>query len=224
MKTWKDVIGKEKEQPYFQHILQQVHRERAMGKMIYPPAADVFNAFKLTEFEQVKVVILGQDPYHGPNQAHGLAFSVKPGIVPPPSLLNMYKELVADIANFQIPQHGYLTAWAQQGVLLLNTVLTVERGRAHSHANFGWETFTDQVISVLNAQREHLVFLLWGSHAQRKGQFIDRAKHCVLSAPHPSPLSAHRGFLGCRHFSKTNQYLQQHNLPVINWQLPLTVE
>ncbi len=224
MKTWKDAIGKEKEQPYFQHILQQVHRERAIGKVIYPPAADVFNAFKLTEFEQVKVVILGQDPYHGPNQAHGLAFSVKPGIVPPPSLVNMYKELAADIADFQIPQHGYLTAWAQQGVLLLNTVLTVERGRAHSHANFGWETFTDHVISVLNAQREHLVFLLWGSHAQRKGQFIDRAKHCVLSAPHPSPLSAHRGFLGCRHFSKTNQYLQQHNLPVIDWQLPLTVE
>ncbi|WP_032092548.1 MULTISPECIES: uracil-DNA glycosylase [Pasteurellaceae] len=224
MKTWKDAIGKEKEQPYFQHILQQVQHERAMGKTVYPPAAEVFNAFKLTEFDQVKVVILGQDPYHGPNQAHGLAFSVKPGIVPPPSLVNMYKELAADIAGFQIPQHGYLAQWAQQGVLLLNTVLTVERGRAHSHANFGWETFTDHVINALNRQREHLVFLLWGSHAQRKGQFIDRAKHCVLSAPHPSPLSAHRGFLGCRHFSKTNQYLQQHNLPVIDWQLPLTVE
>lgn len=219
MKTWKDVIGAEKEQPYFQHILQQVQQARNEGRIVYPPQSDIFNAFKLTEFEQVKVVILGQDPYHGPNQAHGLAFSVKPGIVPPPSLVNIYKELATDIDGFQIPHHGYLVQWAEQGVLLLNTVLTVEQGQAHSHANFGWEIFTDRVIAALNGQRENLVFLLWGSHAQKKGQFVDRQKHCVLSAPHPSPLSAHRGFLGCRHFSKTNRYLQSHHLTQINWQL-----
>lgn len=219
MKTWKDVIGIEKEQPYFQQILAQVQNARAAGRGIYPPQNEIFNAFKLTEFEQVKVVILGQDPYHGPNQAHGLAFSVKPNVPPPPSLVNMYKELATDIAGFQIPNHGYLVEWAQQGVLLLNTVLTVEQGLAHSHANFGWETFTDRVITALNQQREHLVFLLWGSHAQKKGQFIDRERHCVLTAPHPSPLSAHRGFFGCRHFSKTNDYLRAHQIGEINWQL-----
>ena len=219
MKTWKDVIGIEKEQPYFQQILAQVQNARAAGRVIYPPQNEIFNAFKLTEFEQVKVVILGQDPYHGLNQAHGLAFSVKPNVPPPPSLVNMYKELATDIAGFQIPNHGYLVEWAQQGVLLLNTVLTVEQGLAHSHANFGWETFTDRVITALNQQREHLVFLLWGSHAQKKGQFIDRERHCVLTAPHPSPLSAHRGFFGCRHFSKTNDYLRAHQIGEINWQL-----
>lgn len=219
MKTWKDVIGIEKEQPYFQQILAQVQNARAAGRVIYPPQNEIFNAFKLTEFEQVKVVILGQDPYHGPNQAHGLAFSVKPNVPPPPSLVNMYKELATDIAGFQIPNHGYLVQWAQQGVLLLNTVLTVEQGQAHSHANFGWETFTDRVIAALNQQREHLVFLLWGSHAQKKGQFIDRERHCVLTAPHPSPLSAHRGFFGCHHFSKTNDYLRAHQIGEINWQL-----
>lgn len=219
MKTWKDVIGIEKEQPYFQQILAQVQNARAAGRVIYPPQNEIFNAFKLTEFEQVKVVILGQDPYHGLNQAHGLAFSVKPNVPPPPSLVNMYKELATDIAGFQIPNHGYLVQWAQQGVLLLNTVLTVEQGQAHSHANFGWETFTDRVIAALNQQREHLVFLLWGSHAQKKGQFIDRERHCVLTAPHPSPLSAHRGFFGCHHFSKTNDYLRAHQIGEINWQL-----
>ncbi|MDO5055230.1 uracil-DNA glycosylase [Pasteurella oralis] len=219
MRTWKDVIGIEKEQPYFKQILALVHQARASGRVVYPPPQEVFSAFQLTEFEQVKVVILGQDPYHGPNQAHGLAFSVKPGIAPPPSLVNMYKELSQDIAGFQIPNHGYLVPWAEQGVLMLNTVLTVEQGQAHSHANFGWETFTDRVIAVLNEQREHIVFLLWGSHAQRKGQFIDRQKHCVLTAPHPSPLSAHRGFFGCHHFSKANQYLVQQGLAPIQWQL-----
>ena len=219
MKTWKDVIGIEKVQPYFQQILAQVQNARAAGRVIYPPQNEIFNAFKLTEFEQVKVVILGQDPYHGLNQAHGLAFSVKPNVPPPPSLVNMYKELATDIAGFQIPNHGYLVQWAQQGVLLLNTVLTVEQGQAHSHANFGWETFTDRVIAALNQQREHLVFLLWGSHAQKKGQFIDRERHCVLTAPHPSPLSAHRGFFGCHHFSKTNDYLRAHQIGEINWQL-----
>lgn len=222
MKTWTDVIGEEKSQPYFQNILQYVRQERLAGKTIYPPQSEVFSAFALTAFNEVKVVILGQDPYHGPNQAHGLSFSVKPGVIPPPSLQNMYKELAQDV-GFQIPPHGYLTHWAKQGVLLLNTVLTVEHGRAHSHANIGWETFTDKVIHRLNQHREHLVFLLWGSHAQKKGQFIDRTRHCVLTAPHPSPLSAHRGFLGCRHFSKTNAYLLQHNLPAIDWQLPLNL-
>ncbi|MDO4697543.1 MAG: uracil-DNA glycosylase [Pasteurellaceae bacterium] len=222
MKTWKEAIGDEKKQPYFQQILQQVHAERLAGKTIYPPQNEVFSAFALTEFEQVKVVILGQDPYHGPNQAHGLSFSVKPGVAPPPSLLNMYKELAQDV-GFQIPQHGYLIDWAKQGVLMLNTVLTVEQGRAHSHANFGWETFTDKVIAQLNQYRENVVFLLWGSHAQKKGQFIDRNRHCVLTAPHPSPLSAHRGFFGCRHFSKANDYLRQCGLNEIDWQLPLTI-
>lgn len=221
--TWKDALSCEKEKPYFQHILQQVHNERLQGKQIYPPQNEVFSAFMLTEFSDVKVVILGQDPYHGPNQAHGLAFSVKPPVAPPPSLVNMYKELAQDITGFQIPQHGYLVSWAQQGVLLLNTVLTVEQGKAHSHANFGWETFTDKVIEQLNQHREHLVFLLWGSHAQKKGQFIDRNRHCVLTAPHPSPLSAHRGFLGCRHFSKANAYLKEKGIREVDWQLPLTL-
>ncbi|KGQ61337.1 uracil-DNA glycosylase [Gallibacterium anatis 7990] len=220
MRTWRDMIGSEKVQPYFQHILQQVQQQRDSGKIIYPPKADVFNAFRYTEFDQVKVVILGQDPYHGTNQAHGLAFSVRPNVQIPPSLQNIYKELSQDIAGFQIPNHGYLVDWAQQGVLLLNTVLTVEQGKAHSHANFGWETFTDHVIATLNQHTQGLVFLLWGSHAQKKGQFIDRQKHCVLTAPHPSPLSAHRGFFGCHHFSSTNQYLIQQGKTPINWSLP----
>lgn len=222
MQTWKEAIGEEKQQDYFQHILQYVQNERRTGKIIYPPQHEVFSAFALTEFSAVKVVILGQDPYHGPNQAHGLSFSVKPGIAPPPSLMNMYKELAQDV-GFQIPQHGYLVDWAKQGVLLLNTVLTVEQGKAHSHANIGWEQFTDKVIHQLNQHRENLVFLLWGSHAQKKGQFIDRSRHCVLTAPHPSPLSAHRGFLGCRHFSKTNDYLRQQGIEQIEWQLPLAL-
>ncbi len=220
MRTWRDMIGSEKAQPYFQHILRQVQQQRDSGKIIYPPKADVFNAFRYTEFDQVKVVILGQDPYHGPNQAHGLAFSVRPNVQIPPSLQNIYKELSQDIAGFQIPNHGYLVNWAQQGMLLLNTVLTVEQGKAHSHANFGWETFTDHVIATLNQHTQGLVFLLWGSHAQKKGQFIDRQKHCVLTAPHPSPLSAHRGFFGCHHFSSTNQYLIQQGKTPINWSLP----
>ncbi|PRI36674.1 Uracil-DNA glycosylase [Haemophilus influenzae] len=219
MKSWTDVIGKEKAQPYFQHTLQQVHLARTNGKTIYPPQEEVFNAFKYTAFEDVKVVILGQDPYHGANQAHGLAFSVKPEVAIPPSLLNMYKELTQDISGFQMPSHGYLVKWAEQGVLLLNTVLTVERGMAHSHANLGWERFTDKVIAVLNEHREKLVFLLWGSHAQKKGQIIDRTRHLVLTAPHPSPLSAHRGFFGCRHFSKTNSYLESNGMKPIDWQI-----
>lgn len=220
MQTWSDVLGQEKQQPYFQETLNFVRQEREAGKVIYPPAADVFNAFKYTEFADVKVVILGQDPYHGPNQAHGLCFSVLPGVAVPPSLVNIYKELQKDIPGFEIPPHGYLLSWAQQGVLLLNTVLTVEAGKAHSHASLGWEKFTDRVIAALNDHRDGLVFLLWGNHAQKKGQYIDRQRHHVLMAPHPSPLSAHRGFLGCGHFSKTNQFLTEDGQQPITWQIP----
>ncbi|PNH89952.1 uracil-DNA glycosylase [Vibrio diazotrophicus] len=216
--TWHDVIGLEKEQEYFQQTLKFVEAERAAGKVVFPPTKDVFNAFRFTEFDDVKVVILGQDPYHGPNQAHGLCFSVLPGVKTPPSLVNMYKELAQDIDGFQIPNHGYLKSWADQGVLLLNTVLTVEQGKAHSHAKTGWETFTDRVIDALNQHRQGVIFLLWGSHAQKKGQMIDRSKHHVLMAPHPSPLSAHRGFLGCKHFSQTNQILKQLGQMPIDWQ------
>ncbi|EJH2590783.1 uracil-DNA glycosylase [Vibrio parahaemolyticus] len=220
---WHDVIGEEKKQGYFVDTLNFVEAERAAGKAIYPPAKDVFNAFRFTEFNDVKVVILGQDPYHGPNQAHGLCFSVLPGIKTPPSLVNMYKELAQDIEGFQIPQHGFLQSWAEQGVLLLNTVLTVEQGKAHSHSKTGWETFTDRVIEAINQHQHGVVFLLWGSHAQKKGRFIDRSKHYVLAAPHPSPLSAHRGFLGCKHFSQANQLLASQGKEPINWHLPLTV-
>lgn len=215
--TWHDVLAQEKQQPYFINTLKFVSQERATGKVIYPPQKDVFNAFRFTEFNQVKVVILGQDPYHGPHQAHGLSFSVRPGVPAPPSLMNIYKELANDMPGFKIPTHGFLQSWAQQGVLLLNTVLTVEAGKAHSHANLGWETFTDKVIEVLNAHREGVVFLLWGSHAQKKGNMIDCQRHHVLKAPHPSPLSAHRGFLGCRHFSQANQFLEQQGITPIDW-------
>jgi len=215
--TWHDVIGQEKQQPYFIDTLKYVASERAAGKTIYPPQDEVFNAFRSTELADVRVVILGQDPYHGPNQAHGLSFSVKPGVPAPPSLVNIYKELVTDIPGFERPNHGYLQSWAEQGVLLLNTVLTVEGGQAHSHAKLGWETFTDKVIAALNEHRQGIVFLLWGSHAQKKGSIIDPHRHHILKAPHPSPLSAHRGFLGCQHFSKTNQLLEAQSLPAINW-------
>lgn len=223
MKTWTEALGEEKQKNYFQQILKYVHNERLLGKTIYPPQREVFSAFALTEFSDVKVVILGQDPYHGPNQAHGLAFSVKPPVAPPPSLVNMYKELADDIAGFQIPRHGYLVEWAKQGVFMLNTSLTVEQGRAGSHSQIGWEMFTDKVIAQLNEHRDNLVFILWGSHAQKKGQFIDRNRHFVLTSPHPSPLSAYRGFFGCKHFSKTNNYLISKEITPINWQLSIEI-
>ena len=219
MQTWKEALGEEKAQPYFQQILQFVEQERAAGNVIFPPQKDVFNAFRYTEFSNVKVVILGQDPYHGPGQAHGLCFSVLPGVKSPPSLMNMYKELANDIPGFQIPNHGHLTNWAEQGVLLLNTVLTVQQGMAHSHAKIGWERFTDKVIAQLNEHRSGIVFLLWGSHAQKKGSMIDTRRHYVLKTTHPSPLSAHRGFLGCKHFSATNNILAQQGLEPIDWQI-----
>ena len=219
MTTWQDALGPQKEAEYFTRLMARIQSEREAGKVIYPPQQDVFNALKFTPLESVKVVILGQDPYHGPDQAHGLCFSVLPGVKTPPSLVNIYKELATDIDGFVIPKHGTLTCWAEQGVLLLNTVLTVEQGKAHSHAKWGWETFTDAVIDAVNRHQQGVVFLLWGSHAQKKGMHIDTSKHHVLSAPHPSPLSAHRGFLGCKHFSQTNQLLSSQNKSPINWQV-----
>lgn len=219
METWHDVIGAEKEQPYFQAALRTVAEERAAGVKIFPPAKDVFNAWRYTAFADVKVVILGQDPYHNDNQAHGLAFSVPPDVAVPPSLQNIYKELAADIPGFVPPAHGCLKKWADEGVLLLNTVLTVRAHQAHSHSGIGWEIFTDRVVAALNSRREHLVFLLWGAPAQRKGAHIDRTRHLVLAAPHPSPLSAYRGFFGCRHFSQANAYLLQHGTAPVDWHL-----
>lgn len=216
--SWSTYLSEEKQKPYFQAILNFLKKEKSLHKIIYPPQPLIFNALKLTPLESVKIVIIGQDPYHGPKQAHGLAFSVPKGVLPPPSLQNIFKELEEDI-GIKKPTHGCLEKWAKQGVLLLNTVLTVEAGHAHSHANIGWETFTDKIIQTLNDQKENLVFLLWGSHAQKKGQIIDPRKHCVLKAVHPSPLSAHRGFLGCRHFSKANAFLKKIGKTPIDWSL-----
>lgn len=216
---WRDVLNAEKQKPYFRDLLAFVEQERARGVTIYPKNADVFNALAFTPFAQVKVVILGQDPYHGPNQAHGLCFSVKPPVPPPPSLLNIFRELKSDL-GIESPSHGCLESWARQGVLLLNAVLTVEAEKAGSHAGRGWEQFTDRVIQELNQRRTHLVFLLWGAYAQKKASFVDRSKHLVLEAPHPSPLSAHRGFLGCRHFSQANAYLIAQGQTPVDWRLP----
>lgn len=219
MTNWTDILANEKQQEYFRQTMVHVEQRRAEGITVYPPKDAVFNAFQSTPFEQVKVVILGQDPYHGPAQAHGLCFSVMPGIKPPPSLVNIYKELANDIEGFSIPSHGYLQSWAEQGILLLNTVLTVEAGHAHSHKHLGWEQFTDRVVDGLNQYGNGIIFLLWGAHAQKKGKNIDLNKHFILKAPHPSPLSAHRGFLGCQHFSQVNQILSQQGKEQINWQL-----
>ncbi|WP_192889975.1 uracil-DNA glycosylase [Vibrio bathopelagicus] len=222
-KTWESIISDEREKEYFQSVLAFVEQQRNSGKTIYPPQEQVFSAFDMTPFESVRVVILGQDPYHGANQAHGLAFSVLPGVKIPPSLRNMYKELAQDIEGFEIPSHGYLDTWASQGVLMLNTVLTVEEAKAHSHAKCGWETFTDAIIAELNQRSEPIIFLLWGAHAQKKGQAIDADKHHVLVAPHPSPLSARRGFFGCKHFSMTNELLSSIKQQPIDWTLPLVL-
>lgn len=220
-KTWESIINDERDKEYFQSILAFVEQQRNSGKTVYPPQGQVFSAFDMTPFESVRVVILGQDPYHGANQAHGLAFSVLPGVKIPPSLRNMYKELAQDIEGFEIPSHGYLDSWASQGVLMLNTVLTVEEAKAHSHAKCGWETFTDAIIAELNQRSEPIIFLLWGAHAQKKGQAIDVDKHHVLIAPHPSPLSARRGFFGCQHFSITNKLLSSIDQQPIDWRLPI---
>ena len=217
--SWKELLLDEFSKPYMQELKEFLTREMAAGKVIYPPGGEMFTSLNLTPFPRVKVVVLGQDPYHGPNQAHGLSFSVRPGTPIPPSLLNIYKELQTDV-GFVPPAHGFLRGWAEQGVLLLNATLSVERGRAGSHQGRGWERFTDRIVALLNQRGEHLVFLLWGSYAQKKGAIIDRERHLVLQAPHPSPLSASRGFFGCRHFSKTNHYLTTHGKGPILWQLP----
>jgi len=216
--TWATFLKQEKEQPYFKKILAHVKEQRAAKKRIYPPQNEIFSALKATPYSDVKVVIIGQDPYHGPNQAHGMCFSVKHGIATPPSLQNIYKELHQDI-HFVIPQHGNLEKWAKQGVLLLNTTLTVEAGKPQSHARLGWQQFTDKVITSLNEHPQPIVYLLWGASAQAKSALIDTQKHTVLCAPHPSPLSAHRGFFGCKHFSKCNQILEQTGRGAIDWSL-----
>ena len=216
--SWQQVLQTEFDKPYFAELVGFVRSEYKAGT-VYPPARLIFNAFDSCPFDNVRVVIIGQDPYHGAGQAHGLAFSVREGVAVPPSLVNIYKELADDIEGFRIPQHGYLQHWAEQGVLLLNTVLTVRAGQAHSHATLGWERFTDEVVNQINQNREHVVFMLWGSHAQKKGAFIDRSRHLVLSAPHPSPLSAYRGFFGCKHFSRANAYLQEKGITPIDWQV-----
>lgn len=221
--SWKHRLHPEFAKPYMVQLKAYLKEQYAKGKTIYPRGPEYFAALDLTPFDRTKVVILGQDPYHGPNQAHGLCFSVKPGIEPPPSLINMYKELQADL-GIAPPDHGFLEPWARQGVLLLNAVLTVERGVAGSHAGKGWETFTDRIIAVLGEEREHLAFVLWGSYAQKKGQIIDRKRHLVLASPHPSPLSASRGFFGSRPFSRINQYLQQTGQEPVDWRLPPLAE
>ena len=217
---WKQALASEFLASYMHELRTFLDAEKKSGKVIYPPGAEIFNALNTTPLSTVKVVILGQDPYHGAGQAHGLCFSVRRGVMLPPSLQNIYKEIEADLGVARA-RHGELTHWAEQGVLLLNSVLTVQAGLAASHQNRGWETFTDAVIRVLNDECENLVFLLWGSYAQRKGRFIDTQKHLVLKSVHPSPLSANRGgWFGCRHFSKTNQYLQAHGKAPIDWSLP----
>lgn len=213
--SWKRVLGSEFEKEYFKTLRDFIHSEYR-NKIIYPPAKQIFNAFDSCPFESVKVVILGQDPYHEPSQAHGLSFSVLPPCPPPPSLVNIYKEIRSDVGTL-VSANGDLTDWSRQGVLLLNATLTVEAHKAGSHQNKGWETFTDSAIKALAENREHLVFMLWGSYAQRKGAFIDRSRHLVLQAPHPSPLSAYRGFFGCKHFSSANAYLSANGLSPIVW-------
>ena len=217
--SWLGPLAGEFEQSYMRELRQFLLDEKRAGKRIFPRGDEFFNAFSHTPLERVKVVILGQDPYHGDGQAHGLCFSVRPGVAIPPSLQNIFRE-IHDELGLSIPRHGHLTAWADQGVLLLNSVLSVECARAASHRDRGWETFTDRVIDVINREREGVVFMLWGSYAQRKGAIIDTARHCVLKAPHPSPLSAHRGFFGCGHFVAANEYLQSRGESPIDWSLP----
>jgi uracil-DNA glycosylase len=214
--SWQMHFQDELQAPYMKALRAFLKEEKRQGKTIYPESPWIFNAFNQTDYDQVKVVIIGQDPYHGPNQAHGLCFSVRAGTATPPSLMNIFKEIEQDI-GCPMSGSGDLTPWAKQGVLLLNATLTVEQAKAGSHQNKGWETFTDRVIEHLNATRTGLVFMLWGSYAQRKGQVIDPKKHLVLKSPHPSPLSAHRGFFGNHHFSTANAYLTQQGSTPINW-------
>lgn len=216
--SWKKLLIDEFNKPYMQKLKAFLVEEKRANKVIYPKGSDIFNAFSLTPIDKVKVVIVGQDPYHGANQAHGLCFSVLPQVSLPPSLINIYKELYHDL-NIPIAKHGCLINWAKQGVLLLNSVLTVQSSIAGSHSNKGWEIFTDRVIEILNLQNRRVIFMLWGNYACNKGKIIDHNKHVVLKAAHPSPFSAMRGFFGCKHFSKANQLLQQSGLEPINWRV-----
>src|SRR4249919_725608 len=217
--SWKSRVGDYLLRPEMRALAEFLRSEKAQGKRIYPPGPQIFAALDATPFDATQVVILGQDPYHGPGQAHGLCFSVAPGVDVPPSLLNIFKEIERDL-GLPRPRQGYLMPWAQQGVLLLNAVLTVEAGRAGAHQGKGWEGFTDHIVETLDREREGLVFMLWGSYAQAKGRVIDNRRHCVLRAPHPSPLSAHRGFLGCGHFSAANRWLQGGGKGPVDWRLP----
>lgn len=220
--SWKPLLEQEFEKDYMINLKSFLNEELENGKVIYPQSYNILSALNAFDFEKIKVVIIGQDPYHGPDQAHGLCFSVKPGIKTPPSLVNIYKELESDL-GIKPAKHGYLQHWAEQGVLLLNNVLTVEEHQAHSHQKKGWEKFTDKIIELINEKSENVVFLLWGSPAQKKAAKVDSEKHFILKAPHPSPLSAYRGFFGCKHFSKTNQFLKSIGLKEIDWTLPKTV-
>lgn len=217
-KSWQEKLGDVFESPQMKELRAFLTSELQKGKVIFPHGKEIFSAFNQTPFNEVKVVILGQDPYHGDHQAHGMAFSVKPGIAIPPSLRNIYKELHNDL-NIQPPKHGHLLDWAKQGVFLLNTCLTVEKGKAGSHHKKGWEFFTNHVIDVLSKEKENLVFILWGSPAQKKAHKVDTSKHLVLKSPHPSPLSAHRGFFGSGHFSKANDYLKKTKQKPIDWEI-----
>lgn len=215
---WLAALQSEFEQPYMKALKAYLLERKQSGATVFPPGSMIFNALDSTPLSQVKVVILGQDPYHGPGQAHGLCFSVQPGVRTPPSLVNIYKEIESDL-GLPIPNHGHLQAWAERGVLLLNSVLTVEQGQAGAHQGKGWEQFTDAVVNAVNERRDNVAFLLWGAQAQKKGAGIDRRRHLVLTAPHPSPLSAHRGFLGCRHFSKANQWLASRGVAPVDWRI-----
>ncbi len=217
--SWLNVLGEEFEKPYLKTLKSFLLEEKQKGFLIYPNDADIFNAFNHTPFNKVKIVILGQDPYHGPNQAHGLSFSVQKGVAVPPSLKNIYKELANEFVGFKIPTHGNLTRWADQGVLLLNATLTVRAREAGSHQNKGWETFTDKVITELSNKRTGIVFLLWGRSAQQKAHLIDMQKHYILKAPHPSPFSAYTGFFGSGHFAKANSLLVEQGLEAISWEI-----
>ena len=215
---WLEVLASEFEQDYTKKLRAFLLERSRAGAVVYPPGKQIFSALDSTPLSKVKVVILGQDPYHGPGQAHGLCFSVQPGVRPPPSLVNIFREIHDDLGH-PVPDHGYLQPWAERGVLLLNTVLTVERGNAGGHQGKGWERFTDAVVRAVNEQRDNVVFLLWGSPARKKGAGIDGNRHLVLTAPHPSPLSAHRGFFGCQHFSKTNDWFVRRGIDPVDWRI-----
>jgi uracil-DNA glycosylase len=220
---WDEYLAEEFRKPYLQQLAQFLADEEAAGKVLFPSSALCFNALNSTPLDEVSVVILGQDPYHGPGQAHGLCFSVRPDVPLPPSLVNIFKEIQSDL-GIAPPDHGCLQPWAENGVLLLNSVLTVEQGNAGAHQGKGWEDFTDKVIETINRERENVVFLLWGGYARKKGRHIDRSRHLVLEGPHPSPLSAYRGFFGCRHFSQANHWLEERGQNPVNWALPTKAE